>query len=41
MEDYAVVFLTCAGEEAGNVDEGYERNVECVAEADEASALAR
>ncbi len=41
MEDHAVVFLTGTGEEAGDVDEGHQRNVEGIAEADKAGTLAR
>ena len=41
VENHAVVFLTCTGKEAGNVNECYQRNIEGVAEADEACALAR
>ncbi len=41
VEDHTVVFLTGSGEEAGDVDECYQRNVESVAEADKACALAR
>ena len=41
MQDYTVVFLAGAGKEAGHVYEGYQRNVECVAEANETCALAR
>ncbi len=41
MQDDALVFLPCAGEEARYVDERYQRNVEAVAEAHEAGCLAR
>ena len=41
MEDYAVVLLACTGKEAGYVNKGHQRNVECVAEAYEAGTLAR
>ena len=41
VENHAVVFLACSGEESGNVYECHQRNVECVAEADEACAFAR
>ncbi len=40
MEDHAVVFLACAGQESGDVDECDQRNVECVAEAYETRAFA-
>ena len=41
MVDDAVVLLAGAGQEAGHVDEGHQRDVEGVAEAHEAGALAR
>ena len=41
MEDYTVVFLTGSGEESWYVDQCYQRNVECVAEAYEACAFTR
>ena len=40
MQDDGIVLLTCSGKESGNIDERHDGNVECVAEADEASALA-
>ena len=40
MVDDCVVFLACAGKEAGDVDERDDGNVERVAEADKAGALA-
>ena len=40
VQDYGVVFLACAGQEAGHVNEAYDRNVEGVAEAYKACALA-
>ena len=40
MKDDAVVLLLCAGKEAGHVNEGEDRNVESVAETDEAGTLA-
>ncbi len=40
MEDDTVVFLAGAGEESGHVDEGHDGDVERVAEAHEAGALA-
>ena len=40
VEDNGVVLLACTGEEAWNVDECYQRNVEGVAEAYEAGCLA-
>ena len=39
--DQSAIFLVGAGQEAGHVNEGHERNVEAVAEADEARGLAR
>ena len=41
MENHAVVFLTGTGKEAGYIHQCYQWNVECVAEAYEACALAR
>ncbi len=41
MEDDTIVFLACAGEEARNVDERYQRDVERVAETYKACSLAR
>src|SRR3546814_13976882 len=41
MLDDAIVFLCGAGQEAGDVDEGDDRNLERVAEADEARRLLR
>lgn len=41
MQDHAVILLTGAGKESGDVDQSDQRNVECVAEADEAGTLAR
>ena len=41
MQNHGVVFLTCAREESRNVNQGNQWNVECVAEANKASALAR
>ena len=39
MQDDTIVFLACAGKEAGHVYESYQRNVECVAETYETCAL--
>ena len=39
VQDDAAVLLSCAGQEAGNVNEGDNRNVEGVAEADETGAF--
>src|SRR3546814_2848877 len=41
MLDDAIIFLCGAGQEAGDVDEGDDRNLERVAEADEARRLLR
>ena len=41
MEDYCVVLLSGSGEEARHINECYQWNVECVAEAYEACGLAR
>ena len=41
MEDYAVVFLPSAGEEARNIDERHQRDVEGVAETHEPCSFAR
>ena len=41
MQDYAVVLLTGAGKESGNIDERYQRNVEGIAETHEACGFAR
>ncbi|CDE07508.1 predicted acetyl-CoA carboxylase [Prevotella sp. CAG:485] len=41
MQNNGIVFLACAGQEAGNVYQRYQRNVEAVAEANEAGCLAR
>src|SRR5438105_3590395 len=40
MLDEAAIFLRHAGQKAGDIDEGQERNIEAVAEADEARGLA-
>ncbi len=40
MVDDGVVFLRCSGQEAGDVNKGYEGNVEGVAETHEARSLA-
>ena len=40
MLDNGVVFLTCSGKESGNVHQRNDRNVECVAETNEACCLA-
>ncbi len=41
MENHAVVFLTCSGEESGHVNQSDQRNIESVAEAYKAGAFAR
>ncbi len=41
MENHAVVFLTCSGEESGHVNQSNQRNIESVAEAYKAGAFAR
>ena len=39
MNDDSAVLLLCAGQEAGNVHEGNDRNVECIAETHEAGGF--
>ncbi len=39
MTDYAAHFLVESGQVSGNVLEGYDRNVECIADADMAACL--
>src|SRR3546814_3091656 len=41
MLDDSVIFLRGAGQEAGDIDEGEDRNLECIAKADEARRLLR
>ncbi len=41
MQNHAVVFLACAGQESGNVDQSHQRNIEGVAEAYKACTLTR
>ena len=40
MSDDAAVFLLCSAEEARNVNQCHERDIECIAEADESCSLA-
>src|SRR3546814_20712791 len=39
MLDYAVMFLTNAGQKAGNIDKGDDWDIECITEANKTSCL--
>ena len=41
MKDYTVVFLTCTRKESRNVNQCYQRNIESVAETNEATCFTR
>ena len=41
MQNNTIVFLSCSRKESRNVYQGYQRNIECIAETNEAGTLTR